>query len=53
LRNVKPLLEQKCCSCHSASAIEQEGGLRLDAAVLIEEGGDSGPAIEPKQPESE
>lgn len=48
LRHVKPLLEQKCYSCHSAR--KQEGGLRLDAAVLIKEGGDNGPVIEVEKP---
>ena len=42
LTEVKPLLQAKCYSCHSA--LKQEGGLRLDAARLIRKGGDSGPA---------
>jgi len=47
LRDIKPLLQNKCFSCHSAR--KQEGGLRLDAAVLIQEGGESGPAIVPRK----
>ena len=50
LRDVKPLLQTKCISCHGA--LTQEGGLRLDAAILIRKGGDSGPAFignSPKQ----
>ena len=43
-KDVKPLLK-RCYSCHSA--LRQKSGLRLDAAVLIRKGGDSGPAIVP------
>ncbi|MDA7662852.1 hypothetical protein N8550_02500, partial [Pirellulaceae bacterium] len=42
LTEIKPLLRDKCFSCHSS--LKQEGGLRLDAASLIQRGGDSGPA---------
>jgi len=42
LTDIKPLLLEKCFACHSA--LKQEGGLRLDAASLIQKGGDSGPA---------
>lgn len=42
LSDIKPLLRDKCFSCHGA--LKQEGGLRLDAASLIRKGGDSGPA---------
>ena len=31
---IKPLLLEKCVSCHGP--VEQKAGLRLDAAVLIE-----------------
>lgn len=41
LTDIKPLLHEKCFSCHSS--LKQEGGLRLDAASLIKKGGDSGP----------
>lgn len=44
LSEVKPLLREKCFSCHNA--FKQEGGLRLDAASLIKKGGDSGAAID-------
>jgi len=43
LTDIKPLLRTKCFSCHSS--LKQEGGLRLDAASLILQGGDSGPII--------
>ena len=43
LRDVKPILEARCYSCHGA--VEQEGGLRLDTGAFIRQGGDSGPGI--------
>jgi len=39
-RDVKPLLAEKCGSCHGA--LKQESGLRLDAAKFISRGGDGG-----------
>ncbi|MBP61942.1 MAG: hypothetical protein CMJ62_10515 [Planctomycetaceae bacterium] len=45
LGSVKPILETKCFACHSA--LKQEAGLRLDAASLILQGGDSGVVLEP------
>jgi hypothetical protein len=42
LTDIKPLLRDKCFSCHGS--LKQEGGLRLDAASLIKRGGESGPA---------
>jgi hypothetical protein len=41
LTDIKPLLRDKCFSCHGS--LKQEGGLRLDAASLIQKGGESGP----------
>ncbi len=46
---VKPLLAEKCHACHGALA--QESGLRLDTRALIFEGGDSGHAIVPGDPD--
>ena len=43
--SVKPILETKCFACHGA--LKQESGLRLDAASLIFQGGDSGVILEP------
>ena len=45
LRDIKPVLKQRCYACHAA--LKQESGLRLDTAVAIQKGGDSGPAIVP------
>ena len=42
LTDIKPLLHDKCFSCHGS--LKQEGGLRLDAASLIQKGGESGSA---------
>jgi len=42
---IKPIFKARCFSCHGA--LKQEAELRLDSAVLIRKGGDSGPAIEP------
>src|SRR5262245_10109157 len=48
LRDVKPVLAQKCFACHGA--LKQQSGLRLDAVQLIRTGGDSGAAIVPGRP---
>src|SRR5215510_1554040 len=48
LRDVKPILAQKCFACHGA--LKQQSGLRLDTAATIRSGGDSGPAITPGNP---
>ncbi|PHR95064.1 MAG: hypothetical protein COA78_30910 [Blastopirellula sp.] len=43
-RDIKPMLIEKCSSCHGALA--QEADLRLDAGVLIHQGGESGKVID-------
>jgi hypothetical protein len=45
LRDIRPILENKCVSCHGAE--RQKGGLRLDTHALALKGGDSGPAMVP------
>jgi len=45
LRDVKPLLAGRCTVCHGS--LQQKGGLRLDTAKLLREGGTSGPAVVP------
>jgi hypothetical protein len=42
-KDVKPLLEHRCFSCHGA--LEENAGLRLDAGELIRKGGESGAVI--------
>ncbi|MDP1561458.1 MAG: PSD1 and planctomycete cytochrome C domain-containing protein [Pirellulaceae bacterium] len=43
LQDVRPILRTKCATCHSE--VDPGGGLRLDSAEGIRQGGDSGPAI--------
>src|SRR5439155_19738820 len=45
LREVKPLLAERCYKCHGAS--QQKGKLRLDTAASALQGGESGPAFKP------
>lgn len=40
---VRPLLQQRCVSCHGPD--RQRGGLRLDSPDAMREGGESGPAV--------
>ena len=51
---VRPLLADKCFGCHSAAA-EADGnlmaGLRMDSRTGLTQGGDSGPAVVPSEPE--
>ncbi len=48
-QNVRPLLAEKCYSCHAAK--KQKGGLRLDSIEAILKGGESGPAVVPGKPD--
>ena len=48
LTQIKPLLAEKCYSCHGA--LKQESELRLETVDLMRSGGDSGPAIKPGNP---
>jgi len=43
VRDVKPILHERCYSCHGT--LKQEAGLRLDTADFAIKGGDSGPAV--------
>ena len=45
VKQIKPLLRERCYACHGA--LKQEGRLRLDTAALAIRGGDSGSAITP------
>ncbi|MCO8125445.1 PSD1 and planctomycete cytochrome C domain-containing protein [Stieleria sp. TO1_6] len=47
---IRPLLSKHCFECHNAD--KQEGGIRLDFRQALIDGGDSGAAIVPGQPES-
>jgi hypothetical protein len=45
VRQVKPFLAAHCYACHAA--LQQKGGLRLDTARALREGGNHGPAVVP------
>jgi hypothetical protein len=45
VRDVKPILKERCYSCHGV--LQQKGKLRLDSGAFIRSGGRSGPGIEP------
>ncbi len=49
LKEVKPILQQKCYACHGG--LKQQSGLRVDTAEAIKRGGESGAAIELGKPE--
>lgn len=51
-REIRPLLAQRCYSCHSSRAEQIESGLRLDYRDGIRIGGDRGPAVTPGDPEN-
>lgn len=48
---IKPILQQKCFSCHSHESKKNKGGLVLDSLAGMLEGGDSGSAIIVGKPE--
>ncbi|MFM8273637.1 MAG: c-type cytochrome domain-containing protein [Gemmata sp.] len=48
-KRVRPLLVEKCVSCHGPD--KQKGGLRLDTKEGWRRGGDSGPAVAPGDPD--
>jgi hypothetical protein len=48
LKEIKPLLREKCFTCHGA--LKQKARLRLDTAALAKKGGRSGPAVRPGEP---
>lgn len=48
---IRPVLVKKCYSCHSAEAAAErslKGGLQLDTRAGIRAGGESGPAVVPR-----
>ncbi|HMP01528.1 MAG TPA: PSD1 and planctomycete cytochrome C domain-containing protein [Gemmatales bacterium] len=48
---IRPVLVASCYKCHAADAPKVRGGLLLDSRAGLLQGGDSGPAIVPGQPE--
>lgn len=49
LEEVKPLLLQHCVACHGP--VRQKGGLRLDTAAAIKNGGETGSAVSTTSPQ--
>lgn len=45
LRDVKPILQERCFACHGV--LQQQAELRLDTAEFIRQGGEGGPAVVP------
>ncbi|MES2794250.1 MAG: PSD1 and planctomycete cytochrome C domain-containing protein [Planctomycetota bacterium] len=43
VRDIKPILKERCLACHGA--LKQKGGLRLDTAAAMRTGGDGGEAV--------
>ncbi len=50
-KHIRPVLTEKCYSCHSAAADKVRGGLLLDSRDGLLKGGDNGPAVVPGQPD--
>jgi hypothetical protein len=50
-KRVRPILVERCYECHSTTGKKIKGGLRLDSREGWANGGDSGPAIAPGDPE--
>ncbi|MFM9059248.1 MAG: DUF1549 domain-containing protein, partial [Planctomycetaceae bacterium] len=50
-RQVQPILSENCYACHGPDAASVQGGLRLDRRELALEGGESGKAIVPGDPD--
>src|SRR5947208_3075706 len=50
-KKIRPVLASRCYACHSSAANPVQGGLRLDSAAGIRQGGGSGAAIRPGDPD--
>ncbi len=51
-RYVRPVLAERCYTCHSATSPSPQGGLRVDSRSALLRGGNGGPAIVPGDPRS-
>jgi hypothetical protein len=49
---IRPVLAEKCYGCHNSKLKSPFGGLRADTAEGLRQGGDSGPAVRPGDPEN-
>lgn len=50
-KRIRPVLVDRCHSCHSSAAPKLKAGLKLDSLEDALKGGDSGPALVPGKPE--
>src|SRR5207253_728699 len=50
-KKIRPVLVEKCYSCHGADAEKIKGGLTLDTRAGLRKGGDTGAAIVAGNPE--
>ena len=50
-KRIRPLLVERCYACHSQATPNPMGGLTLDSADSMLQGGSRGPAVSPGQPE--
>ncbi|HAI57844.1 MAG TPA: hypothetical protein DCM04_07870 [Saprospirales bacterium] len=46
-KNIRPVLNTQCYSCHSSNSKDVKGGLSLDTRQGVLNGGDSGPSVVP------
>ncbi len=49
---IRPVLAENCYECHSPTAKKLKGGLLLDSSAGVQEGGFTGPAITPGDPDA-
>src|SRR5262245_40534107 len=50
-KKIRPVLVDRCYSCHSAEAKKLKGNLRLDTRDGLLKGGDLGPSLVPGSPD--
>src|SRR5438874_4950705 len=50
-KKIRPILVDRCYRCHASTAKKVGGGLLLDSREALRRGGDSGPAVEPGNPD--
>jgi hypothetical protein len=50
-KKIRPVLVERCYSCHSAKAEKLKGALLLDTRAGLLKGGETGPAVVPGDPE--
>jgi cytochrome c553 len=50
-KTVRPILQANCFTCHSHEAKKGRGQLMLDSRAALLRGGESGPALDAKEPE--